>query len=93
MSKSPAFTFTGRVVGTPTTHHVTTMGNAAKQFVIVTEDGTDARVAVTAGNAFIGYTVGNSLYRDVVHAFQFDARGKVYGAVVAPGHVDTDWMP
>lgn len=78
--RTPYFTVTGRVVGTPTVHHVTDSGNAAKQFVILSEDGQDARVAVTAGNASIGYTIGNSTFRNVTHRFLFDARGKVYGA-------------
>lgn len=78
--RTPAFTYTGRVVGTPTVHHVTSMGNAAKQFVIVAAGMTDARVAVTAGNASIGYTIGNSTFRALEHRFLFDARGKVYGA-------------
>ncbi len=78
--RTPAFTYTGRVVGTPTVHHVTAVGNAAKQFVILSEDGQDARVAVTAGNASIGYTISNSTFRNVTHRFFFDGRGKVYGA-------------
>lgn len=74
-------TFTGRVVGTPTVHHVTGFGNAAKQFIVVTEDGQDARVLVTAGNASIGYTIGNSDFRNVTHQFHLNARGKVTHAV------------
>lgn len=78
--RTPAFTYTGRVVGSPTVHHVTESGNAAKQFVILSQDGQDARVAVTAGNASIGYTIGNATFRNTLHRFLFDARGKVYGA-------------
>lgn len=80
-------TYTGRVIGTPTVHHVTDTGNAAKQFIVISEDGLDARVLVTAGNAQLGYTIGNSTFRALPHVFHLNARGKVTHAEP----VDVDW--
>lgn len=70
----------GRVIGTPTTHHVTSMGNVAKQFIVIKNDGSDAVVLVTAGNSSLGYSIGNKEFREQLHIFEFDGRGKVISA-------------
>lgn len=76
----PSKTYVGRVIGQPTTHHVSSYGNPAKQFIILAPGATDAIVAITAANASIGFAIGNAEYRERDHEFLFDGRGKVYAA-------------